>query len=101
MNTQWLEPGFFLGSFVIVVVLVRDFCRGVMSLWPYRRLIPLPARGDEWGVVLVAHGPAMVPSILGILLADTTTVPVPSRRELNLKRVDVFLTLGGSGSYKF
>ncbi len=32
----------FFVSFDIVVVLVRDFCRGVISLWPYRRLIPMP-----------------------------------------------------------
>lgn len=31
-------------SHLIVVVLVRDFCRGVISLWPNRRLIPLPVR---------------------------------------------------------
>ncbi len=36
-----------------------------------RRLIPLPVRGVQWEVVLIAHGPAMVPSILKIVPADT------------------------------
>ncbi len=34
------------------------------ALWPYPscRLIPLPVRGVQWEVALIAHGPAMVPS---------------------------------------
>ena len=32
----------------------------------------MPVRCVQWEIVLIAHGPAMVPSILEIVLADTT-----------------------------
>jgi hypothetical protein len=43
------------------------------------------ARGVQWEVVLIAHGPAMVPFIIEIVLADTT-LPFQKRAPLRVMR---------------